>query len=199
MLSIEKNNNDCIWINEFENILSERRFSKSSNHSTPKRKRLDVVPGKSITVVFEDPDDPDSIQPELEIESSIVIIIPASNEPVASSSQVNSMSTTNMHDSDDDDENFQKKLKINEFILVKFLYGEGTKKKAYKMFPSIIKAVGESTKGIVFTCLFMRPFKGSSNTFVFPSVDDIAEVIEEDVVLRLKLIKEQRGCYTFDL
>jgi len=44
----------------------------------------------------------------------------------------------------------------------------------------------------------MRPFKGSSNTFVFPSVDDIAEVFE-DVVLRLKLIKEQRGRYTFDL
>lgn len=63
------------------------------------------------------------------------------------------------------------------------------KKKAHKIFPSIIKTVGKSTKRIVFTCLFMRSFKGSSNTFVFPSVDDIAEVIEEDVVLSLKLIK----------
>lgn len=134
MPSIEKNNNDCTWINEFENILSERRFSKSSNHPTPKRKRLDVVPGKSITVVFEDPDDPDPIQPELEIESPIVITIQASNEPVASSSQVNSMSTMNMHDSDDDDENFQKKLKINEFILVKCLYVEETKKKLIRYF-----------------------------------------------------------------
>jgi len=108
--SIEKDNNDCTWINEFENILSERRFSKSSNHPTPKRKRLDVVSGKSITV-FEDPDDRDPLQPELEIESPLVITIPASNEPVASSSQVNSMSTINMYDShdDDDDENFKKK------------------------------------------------------------------------------------------
>lgn len=41
------------------------------------------------------------------------------------------------------------------------------------MFPCFIKAIGKSIKGIVFTCQFMRPYKGSKTTFTFPPIDDI--------------------------
>ncbi|XP_008183710.1 jerky protein homolog-like [Acyrthosiphon pisum] len=86
------------------------RSWKNKNIGTLPKTQFPGLLKNSITV-FEDPDDPDPLQPELEIESPLVITIPASNEPVASSSQVNSMSTINMYDSDDvdDDENFKKK------------------------------------------------------------------------------------------
>jgi len=163
---------DVSWINEFESILSKRRSHGGIVQG--KRKRLNVAPGKSIST-FEnsedtddqdnqddpdsknDPDDPDPIQPNTY--DPIIVPVPSCSSAPESMTEVQKMSVIDMES--DDEDNFTSILKVNDYILVKCLYGEGTKKNAYKMFPSLIEAITKSIKGTVFTCLFLRSYKGS--------------------------------------
>lgn len=185
--------NNVSWLNQFENIWSEHRMSHNINQV--KRRRLDVAPGKSIST-FEDPDDPVPIQPNTPVDP-IVIPIPSSSSAPAYITEVQKISTINIES--DEKDHFTDSLKIGEFILVKWMYNERTPKETYKMFPCLIKAIGKSIKGIVFFFLFMRPYKGSNTTFIFPTIEDVENVYVDDIVLRLKKTEKQRGRISFDL
>lgn len=119
MLSSSDTNN-VFWLNQFEHILSDRRTSHNINQV--KRRRLDVAPGKSIST-FQDPDDPDPIQPNTPVDP-IVIPVSSSSSAPASITEVQKMSTTNI-DSDEED-HFTNNLKIGKFILIKWMYSKGT-------------------------------------------------------------------------
>lgn len=45
----------------------------------------------------------------------------------------------------------------------------------------------------------MRNYKGQTETFIFPSVDDIAEVKKENIIRALKVESEYRGKFTFNM
>lgn len=50
-----------------------------------------------------------------------------------------------------------------------------------------------------FICSFLRQYKGKSETYVFPNVEDVMEVSEENVLKRLMVIKEHRNKFTFNM
>lgn len=172
-----------------------------------KRKKFDVAPERNITVDLDNSgavliDSMEFLETH-NLEAPIVITVPPSQpgELPACSDEIEKIACIDMDsDSDlDDIDDCQKTLKVNEFILVKCIYGAGSKKEAFKMFPCLIKNISKSTNGLVFICLFMRSCKGSATTFIFPTVEDRAEVKEENIILRLRLIQERRSRYEFDL
>lgn len=89
-------------------------------------------------------------------------------------------------------------MKVTDFIQVKYLYDKNTKKSTLKHFVCQIKAITKSIKGLIFISSFMRGYKGSKSTFVYPDVEDIMEVTAENIVKKLQIIHEKRGKYMFN-
>lgn len=52
------------------------------------------------------------------------------------------------------------------------------------MFPCLIKHISKGINGIMFICNFLKQYKGKSETYVFPNVEDVMEVSEENILKR---------------
>jgi len=206
----ENSFSDDSWLNSFESHLAERRLNVISTN--PRKKRVTVPAGKSISelnteivdtnsisndiedleVVFSEEPVIDSINSEPE-NNPIIIVIPTTD-------QLPGPSGNNNQDDDDEDEVFDtKNLRVNDYVLVKCLYNKNSKKAKFKTFPCLIKHISKGINGIKFICSFLRQYKGRSETYVFPNVEDVMEVSEENILKRLMVIKEHRNTFTFNM
>ncbi|KAL5245998.1 hypothetical protein ACI65C_013406 [Semiaphis heraclei] len=183
------------WLESFEEHMENKRSNETSVRI--KKKRLTVPPGRSVAelvetnVEHEDIDgdievifDCDNIiQPDSDTENvgeqnnPILIIVPPDDQlPSSSGTQaINS-------EKEDNIENIILSLKVTDFIQVKYLYDKNTKKSTFKHFVCQIKAITKSIKGLIFISSFMRGYKRSKSTFVYPDVEDIMEVTAENIV-----------------
>lgn len=95
--------------------------------------------------------------------------------------QLPGLSGSNNQDDDDDDndEVFNvKTLRVNDYILLKCLYNKDSKKAKFKTFSCLIKHKNQGINGMKCICSFLRQYKGKSETYVFPNVEDVMEVSE---------------------
>lgn len=81
---------------------------------------------------------------------------------------------------------------INRFVIVEFPYSCG-KKQSKK--PFVAKVLETTNSNVVVTCL--RQYSGSKDTFVFPVLEDIAEVKVDAIKFLLSEPHVQRGRYKF--
>jgi hypothetical protein len=84
----------------------------------------------------------------------------------------------------------------NSFVLVKFIYNEGTKKETEKKFVALILEINKTEKKFTVDCL--RNFKGIRNQFVFPNVRDICTINFEQIEFILSNPVIHRGKHIFD-
>lgn len=169
------------WLRTFEGFLEQQRRKETTVKT--KKRRLTVPPGQSIAHPnnnSDDEDDPDinvvlSDQDEISVNENLIEHIPKTSR-----SNQNNIS----HDVENNLLNEPKHFNIGDFILVKYLYNAGTKKEHFKFFPCLIK---EKSSNSIYECKFMRNYKGQTETFIFPSVDDIAEVKKKTSSEFLKL------------
>lgn len=81
---------------------------------------------------------------------------------------------------------------------VKYLYNRKTKKSMVKQFVCQVKNISKGINGHSLLCSFMREYKGSRNTFIFPTVDDLWDVMPENIIKKLQIVNEKRGKYNFN-
>lgn len=121
----------------------------------------------------------------------ILIVVPP-NDPVPSTSETQNMI------SNISSEEVISSLKVNDFIQVKFLYNNNTKKSTTKQFVCQVKQITKGIKGLSLLCRFIREYKGSKNAFIFPVIEDLWYVIAENVIKKLQIVSEKRGIYNFN-
>lgn len=166
------------WLRTFEGFLESRRKNETTIHT--KKRRLTVPAGKSIvTPGSDEEDDP--------------IDVVCSGDENADDDLVNDPPPDfdNVPSSSKKDSNFN----VGDYVLVKYLYNSNTKKEHYKFFPGLIKNILDDN----YECQFLRNYKGSPQTFVFPNVQDIEHIKQENIIRSLKIESEIRGRITFNM
>lgn len=83
------------------------------------------------------------------------------------------------------------------FLLIKILYDKNTKKEKEKNFICQVIGFNKEADQKVITCKFLRNYKGSNDTYVFPVIDDIDGVSFDQIVSVLTLSSCHRGRYQF--
>lgn len=85
-------------------------------------------------------------------------------------------------------------LSVGSFVVAKLIYDKDSKKETIKKFiGQIISVDSESVK-----MKFMRKSRKCTNVYIFPNVEDIMQVQNEDLLLSLTPKNVSRGRYTFD-
>lgn len=159
-------------ISRFPRTAKEERNNCKDKKTTPySSSRTKYRPNTNS----DDEDDPVinvglSDQDEISVNENLI-------EPIPKTSRSNQNNIS--HDVENNLLNEPEHFNISDFILVEYLYNAGTKKEHFKFFPCLIK---EKLSDIIYECKFMRNYKGQTETFIFPSVDDIAEVKKENII-----------------
>lgn len=84
----------------------------------------------------------------------------------------------------------------NSFVLVKFVYNQGTKKETEKKFVAQVLEINKSENNFKVDCL--RNFQGKKDQFVFPNMRDICVISFEQIEFILENPVICRGKHIFD-
>lgn len=141
------NNSEKSWVQSFEEFLSDNRIKETTTERKMRKKKIDVIPGRSVTSLNEDiPDEPEPLnQPSTShgISTDYSVHDSDSEEDVLLSSS-----------SDEENVVYRKKsnseiglsgFEENDFVKVKLLYNEETPKQNYKYFYAKVLNVIEQT------------------------------------------------------
>lgn len=241
------------WMPAFQNYLSSTRANETSSSKRLKKRRIEVIPGRSVTNPSDEPcaSELHETSPCDEDESCVSAVHerpvsgPQELEQGPSTSGMQRLQTCmpqhkkrtcpkddsssdsdcsdefqySLHDSSSDVElesqlhdtlnsetlwscqasvqgSDPKEISPGDFALVSLVYDKGSRKETQKTF---MCQVIECVDGDVFTCKFMRKYRGLDHTYIFPAVDDIAEILLKNVVMTVHPISVSRGRYVFEI
>lgn len=82
---------------------------------------------------------------------------------------------------------------VSSFVVVKFIYDQGTKNSIEKQYVGQVIELQQSEISIK----FMRKSSKTEDTFVFPMVDDIQDVSSDQILDQVEPIKISKGRHLF--
>lgn len=177
-----ENNGHDAWNNTFEDYLRTKR-SEETSAVRAKRKRLDVAPGKSVSVQdFNSANNSRQVSPSLDLDEPQINSTPP---------QISSSSATEI------ERNVKLEVTIGDFLLTEVVYDRGTKKEKKLKFISQLLRVDNTKTRKPLVCKFMRNYRGSPDTYIFPNVPDVGFASFGQIVKKLDVHSNQRGRYKF--
>lgn len=197
--------------NTFADLLRQTRFP-DENKQIKRKKRLDVIAGKSVSFHTTTEDNDLSSDDDVSNEATNVIESEDDNtktrtkspRPSTSQESDTSLSDSHMsvHDSDSDnwDEFDFESNEYNEgdYILVQFI--PETKRRQAVMYVGQVQEVLRENNDNILYCKFLRMTVGTKmpkNSFKYPEIDDLSIVDINQVKMKLPVPKSKRGIYTF--
>lgn len=199
---IPTDENECQTVNNVESVLTdflkEKRFGKDDAAKPRRKKRLNIQPGKSIATV-EDSDNEnssihDEIEPVSDVENSEGEHI-GSPEHESNVSECGESSGVVIKPADQIAEKASAdNLQEKNFVVVQFTYDENLKHEKIKKYVAQILNISDNKYQV--KC--MRPYLQKANTFIFPNVEDICEVLLNNIIFKLSNPLVHRGRHIFD-
>lgn len=171
------NNSETSWVQSFEEFLSDNRMKETTTERKMRKKKIDVIPGRSVTFLNEDilPDEPEPInQPSTSCGLS-------TDYSVHDSDYEEDVLLSTSSDKDEENVVYSKKtnreiglsgFEENDFVKVKLLYNEGTPKQNYKYFYAQVLNVIEQTNPTKLEVKFLKIADRVNCIYVFPIVSD---------------------------
>lgn len=215
-----ENPDDDALVGSFRDIMSDTVKTNEKPNPTRKRKKINVPPGKSVTMAdFEKIQNPrqnseanTDEQPEEQQsgpEEENEIIESEQLEYSFSDSDLEPLSTI-MHDDPGQGTSGQSVIKqhaekrvpensddivVNTFIVATFIYNEQTKKQTEK---SYVAKVLQKFNDNKFKVSCLRQYREKENTFIFPLVEDVVEIQFPQIKFVLTQPVISRGRHAFN-
>lgn len=186
---VNDNLNETALSEALKDQLKTMRYGKEVPKEK-KKKRLTVVPGKSISAVDESSDtevevslhDSDSSVGPLQFSDEDDGIAGPSAALTNSSSESNGEENTEKRTATPELSDHEEQLiKEGDFLLVAFPV-EQKKNKYLNYVGEVLKIIEQ---GSSYECKFLRPFRMSKTVFIYPEIDDICEIEKSQIIENL--------------